>query len=77
MVREVMTDQREELGEFIRAADALRSRWLNDGHDMRDPSQTEFRNARQEYDRARAALLGAEAARSGIRPKEVLGGMDW
>jgi hypothetical protein len=48
----------ERLQAVITAADVLRTRWLNDGHGLRGPGLSEFKEARQVYDEARRALEG-------------------
>ena len=46
----------ERVRSVITAADVLRTRWLNDGHGLREPGLSEFKEARQAYDEARARL---------------------
>lgn len=41
---------------FIKAATTLRRSWLNDGHELREPSKTDFKNAKVEFDAALADL---------------------
>lgn len=52
-----MSASSQTLQVFIAAANHLRWRWLSDGHDLREPALKEFRAAREEYDRAYAALM--------------------
>jgi len=51
-----------EYEKFIAAADALRARWLNDGHELREPSRTWYREAVEAYDEARRGLERVRAA---------------
>jgi hypothetical protein len=46
----------EQLQATVKAADILRARWLNDGHELGEKERTRFREAREAYDDARAAL---------------------
>ena len=46
----------ERLRAVMKAADELRKWWLNDGHEMREPSLSKFNTAKKNYDAARAAL---------------------
>ena len=50
----------ERLRAALRAADVLRARWLNDGHELRGSTKNDFREAVDNYDQARAALAKAE-----------------
>jgi hypothetical protein len=40
----------------LKAADAIRANWMNDGHDLREPALGYLKAARTDYDRARRAI---------------------
>jgi hypothetical protein len=52
--------ERERCAKFVAAAEELRTWWLNDGHELREPSATYFREAKVRYDEALAAIRRGE-----------------
>lgn len=46
--------------DFVAAADELRDGWLNDGHELKEPSSSYFHAAKIKYDAARRALRAGE-----------------
>lgn len=56
----LVIEEKEITEEFVAAADALRMRWLNDGHELSEKWVREFRAARDRYDRARAQMASVQ-----------------
>lgn len=48
----------ERLRVVVSCADNLRKWWLNDGHELQEPSRSRLREAVEAYDAARRALEG-------------------